>query len=202
MFRIPYGKKNGTSRERKQPVFVQHGLMSSAMDFLVTGPERALGFILADAGFDVWLGNTRGSTYSRNHEYLSPDAKEYWQFSWHEIGERDLPAEIDYVLKNTGYEKLHYIGHSQGTTAFFVMASLEPMMQSKIQTMNALAPIAYMSHLKSPFVRLLSPMAGVLGVNIYLLVVRFYSIYIFMQIYFKISMISITLASLQLHDDR
>lgn len=28
----------------------------------------------------------------------------------------DLPATIDFILKKTGQDKLHYVGHSQGTT--------------------------------------------------------------------------------------
>ena len=43
-------------------------------------------------------------------------------FRWHEIGMYDVPASVDYVLKTTGKSKLNYIGHSMGTTAFFVMA--------------------------------------------------------------------------------
>lgn len=165
LFRIPHGKKNSTSGERKEPVLIQHGLMSSAMDFLVTGPERALGFVLADAGYDVWLGNTRGSTYSRAHRDLDPDRKQFWQFSWHEIGERDLPTEINFILGKTGYAKLHYVGHSQGTTAYFVMCALRPMMQQKVHTMNALAPIAYMSNLYSPFVRFIAPFSDAIAVS-------------------------------------
>lgn len=53
------------------------------------------------------------------------------------LGQIDLPAMIDFVLLNTGQKDLHYIGHSQGTTSFFVMASLRTEMNAKIRTMHA-----------------------------------------------------------------
>ena len=40
-----------------------------------------LAFILADLGYDVWLGNTRGNIYSRAHvKYDSSRDKAYWKF--------------------------------------------------------------------------------------------------------------------------
>lgn len=70
-------------------------------------------YILADAGYDVWLGNARGTERSREHINLSADGrkqKQFWTFSWHEIGMYDVPESIDYVLNVTKQEKLHYVG--------------------------------------------------------------------------------------------
>ena len=81
----------------------------------------SIGLLLAAAGWDVWLGNFRGNVYSRNHTVLEPDSKEFWLFSWDEMGQYDLPAMITYVVQATGRRKVVYIGHSMGTTAFWVM---------------------------------------------------------------------------------
>lgn len=142
-------------------------LLSSSTDWVVTGPQQGLAFILADAGYDVWMGNARGNTHSRKHLYLSPKKKEFWQFSWHEIGQIDLPSMINFVLEKTGESKLHYIGHSQGTTAFFVMGALDKngVMMSKIKSMQALAPVAFMGNLKSPFVRAFAPFVTSISVS-------------------------------------
>jgi len=59
-------------------------------------------FLLADEGYDVWLGNARGNSWSRQHVNLTTEDNAFWDFSFHEIGTRDLPAIIDYVLEQTG----------------------------------------------------------------------------------------------------
>ena len=158
MHRIPHGRKNESKGERRQPVLVMHGLLDSSGTWIFTGPEAGLGYLLADAGYDVWMGNSRGNTNSRRHVTLNPDGRrrerqQFWSFSWHEMGVYDLPAMIDFVLEQTSFEKLHYIGHSQGTTSFFVMASMRPEYNEKILLMNALAPVVFMSNLQSPIVR-------------------------------------------------
>ena len=63
---------------------------------------------------------------------------------------------IDYVLKKTNRKKLIYAGHSQGTTDFFVMASERPEYQKKIKAMFAMAPVAYLTYIKSPFYQVIS----------------------------------------------
>ena len=59
---------------------------------------------------------------------------------------------IDYILNVSGFKKLSYFGHSQGTTAFWVLCSLQPAYNEKINIMLALAPVAYMKHIKAPII--------------------------------------------------
>lgn len=65
--------------------------------------------------------------------------------SWHEMGTVDLPAVIDYVLQTTGENKLHYIGHSMGSTAGLVLLSVKPEYNQKLHSLIALAPVAFFS---------------------------------------------------------
>lgn len=60
---------------------------------------------------------------------------------------------IDYITARTGQQRMHYVGHSQGTTAFFVMCAERPAYNDRIISAHLLAPIAFMGNLRSPFVR-------------------------------------------------
>jgi pimeloyl-ACP methyl ester carboxylesterase len=66
------------------------------------------------------------------------------------MGYYDLPAMTSFIVKETGQPKLSYIGHSMGTTMFFVFCTMRPELQSRIREMHALAPVVFTSHCKSP----------------------------------------------------
>lgn len=90
-------------------------------------------------------------------------------FSWHEIGIFDLPAQINFILEKTTLTQISYIGHSQGTTAFFVMASERPSFNAHIQLMTAMAPVAFMSHIPHTAVQVMSVFSRGISVSINLL---------------------------------
>lgn len=119
--------------------------------YAINGKEKSLVFILANLGYDTWVANPRGTTHSRKHLTLDPDDDKstFWDFSFHNIGYYDIPATIDYILETTGQEKIFYIGHSQGTTAFFAMTSERPEYNEKVRLMVALAPVVFMENMPS-----------------------------------------------------
>ncbi|KOB70611.1 Lipase [Operophtera brumata] len=134
----------------KGPVLMNHGVFDSADGWILRG-NNSLAIMLADAGYDVWLANQRGCRYSRKHVSLNPDKDpEFWDYSAHEYGIYDLPANIDYILNATGQSQLIIIGFSEGTTATFILGSTKPEYNAKIKSFVALAPIAFLQNASGP----------------------------------------------------
>lgn len=84
----------------------------------ICAEDYSLGIRLVQAGFDLWLNNSRGSKFSRDHmeiDLVTGNAEEtnaYWEFSFTELGQYDQPALWDYIKNATGVSKASYIGHS------------------------------------------------------------------------------------------
>ena len=154
--RIRYHNSDkNTDNQKKLPVLLQHGLLAdSALWILNGGNKNSLGFALALAGYDVWMANSRGNTYSREHESMSgwnPLHLKYWDFSFEDMALYDLPATIDYILGETNNHQIHYVGHSQGTLIMFMaMDEYGIDFQDKIASFSAIAPIAFMINATSP----------------------------------------------------
>ena len=118
------------------------------MQWVVNSPEKANAFILSRAGYDVWMANNRGSKFGQYHKTLDPKDREFWDFYQEDMGTKDLPAFIDFVLDKTGLESISYVGHSEGTTQFFLGASLMPeYFSEKINLSILLAPVAKTTHI-------------------------------------------------------
>ncbi|XP_072399745.1 gastric triacylglycerol lipase-like [Diabrotica undecimpunctata] len=139
IFRIPYGKSSTNSTNRS-PVLLIHGMSASIDMFLLQGPGKALAYVLADSGYDVWLLNGRGCWKSQRHKFYNINKhRQYWKFSFHEIAIHDLATNIDFLLKNTK-QKPFLIGHSQGNTCIFILLAMKPEYNNKIKMGVAYAP--------------------------------------------------------------
>ncbi|KAJ3296616.1 hypothetical protein HK104_001442 [Borealophlyctis nickersoniae] len=137
------------SRRRSQPpqnkpvVLLWHGfLMCSEVWVCTSDPKTSLAFTLAEAGYDVWLGNTRGNKYSCKHNVLKSTDETYWDFSIDHLALYDLPDAVEYILKVTGAPSLSYIGFSQGTAQGFSSLSINQALNNRINLFIALAPAA------------------------------------------------------------
>ena len=73
-------------------------------------PSMAPAVVLWEQGYDVWLTNSRGNKFSQNHTKFKTKSKEFWNFTWGDMGRFDVPACVKYVVAATGHEKVSYVG--------------------------------------------------------------------------------------------
>uniref|UniRef100_T1KPH2 Lipase n=1 Tax=Tetranychus urticae TaxID=32264 RepID=T1KPH2_TETUR len=119
------------------PVLLVHGIFTSCSSWMINGFD---GFI--EPWFDVWIANNRGTAYSRNHTRLDPDT-EFWDFTFSEMGEYDAPAMVDYIIEETGHEKIVWIGYSEGTTQNFIQLAMNPAAADKFYLNINIEPGAF-----------------------------------------------------------
>jgi lysosomal acid lipase/cholesteryl ester hydrolase len=60
--------------------------------------EKTLPYVLAAEGYDVWVGNNRGTVYSDKNSHMPG----YWDFNIDHFIKYDQPTLINKVLEETG----------------------------------------------------------------------------------------------------
>lgn len=71
MFRIQ--RKGSQIKQGLKPIILQHGLLDCSDTWIINDEDKAPAFLLANRGYDIWLGNSRGNKHSRNHTKYNPD---------------------------------------------------------------------------------------------------------------------------------
>lgn len=82
LHRIPHGYVNDSKRRKPVVLFIP-GMFCTSGVLIINGPNRSLPLLLADLGYDVWIGNQRGTTYSRRHVTYTDTSifnPQYWNF--------------------------------------------------------------------------------------------------------------------------
>ncbi|XP_074348144.1 triacylglycerol lipase 1-like [Apium graveolens] len=149
--RVSSSKANSEGK-KGPPVLLLHGLFMGGEAWFLNGIDNSLGFLLADKGYDVWVGNVRGVQWSPGHVSLSKLDKEFWAWSWTELAKFDLPAMLNYV-NNITNSKVFVIGHSQGTLMSIVGFTNQEL-ANKVNGAAFLCPIAYLHWVEVPIIRM------------------------------------------------
>ncbi|VDK53034.1 unnamed protein product [Anisakis simplex] len=148
LHRIPFGvNENGKNKYHRRPViFLQHGFVGSSATWVTNLPSQSAGFVFADSGFDVWMGNARGNTYSQEHNRFTRNDDEYWKFTFDQISKYDLETMIDKALNVSGQKQLSYVGYSEGCVTMLAKLAIDPAFSAKVSKFFALGPMTSMVH--------------------------------------------------------
>ncbi|CAH0554709.1 unnamed protein product [Brassicogethes aeneus] len=139
---------------KTNPVLIGHGIMMNGEGFVSQG-NKSLGFVLANAGYDVWLISFRGLKYSNKGKIPNSEYR-YWNFTFHEMAIYDFKAVLNLVSTTTN-QKVIYMGYSMGTHVGFAYGSLFPQeTEEKIAGLMMLSPVAYYINAKT-FAQFLRP---------------------------------------------
>lgn len=110
MCRYRQGRTNG------EPILFVHGANTNQHNF--TLPEGAcLVDYLAGKGYDCWTLDLRGCKSSR-----PPFERRHVDATMNDMLLHDIPAALNHIRKETGYGRVHYVGHSLGGMLLYAYA--------------------------------------------------------------------------------
>lgn len=71
LYRICGGKNEiNYKRKEKQAILIMHGILDSSDGWICNSEDKCIPYILANRGYDVWIGNFRGNKHSKFHNSL------------------------------------------------------------------------------------------------------------------------------------
>jgi lysosomal acid lipase/cholesteryl ester hydrolase len=118
----------------KLPVVLCHGLGLNATFWTIT--DNHLAFQMANRGYDVFVFDIRGSGENAQvgrhdrinkimrHTFLRECGERDWTVD--DLVHYDVPAILDFVERETGHDRVNWIGHSLGGMLVFPYLELAP----------------------------------------------------------------------------
>lgn len=97
-------------RAHRTPVLLCHGMSSNRWN--MDGPGRqSLARFLAWRGYDAWVIELRGAGRSTRPTLWN---RKGYDWTFEDYVQHDGPAALQKVLRQTGAEQVHWVGHSMG----------------------------------------------------------------------------------------
>lgn len=125
-----YATPRGSHRT---PVLLCHGMSSNRWN--MDGPGRlSMARYLARKGYDTWIVELRGAGRSMRPNWWN---QKHYDWRFEDYVYHDGPAALRVVLRETGAEKIHWVGHSMG--GMIAYALLMGPVQNKIASAVTLA---------------------------------------------------------------
>lgn len=114
------------------------------------------------AGYDVWIINFRGTVYSLGHIKHPVTSASFWNYSFQEMSEYDIPVTLHHI-QNITNQKILYIGYSMGGQVMFMYSSAFPeQAKSYVSAIVTMSPATYLDHMRSP-AKLIVPFRNLIG---------------------------------------
>ena len=153
MYNLKGREEDGYYPKGRPPLLMLPGMFDDAASWLEKQTPLALDWgpmpimlQLADAGYDVWVGNVRGTEYATEHKTLKHILPDYWNFTWDDIARYDIPAMMNLMKAATKQEKIFFMGYSHGATAMIQLLQdpeLGEDIANSLHKVIALSPCAY-----------------------------------------------------------
>lgn len=128
-----------------EPVLLFHGILTGGDVWVLNPPGEGLGFMLADAGYDVWITNYRSSAFSYGHLSYKRSDKGFWDWSVDNLASEDLISSMQLVYSKTN-RKLLLVAYSEGAQATLAAFSQGLSNSSDLVSRAVLmAPVSYLT---------------------------------------------------------
>ncbi len=99
-----------------QPVLLVHGANSNQFNFTCPAGISLVDY-LVERGYDCWTVDLRGTRSS-----IAPFERHAGQVTTDDYLNDDIPTAIRLIQQETGYARIHYIGHSMGGMLLYAYA--------------------------------------------------------------------------------